>query len=156
MYIYSIISIYSIHLSIYITINISIKLSIYLNISIYLSIYLSLGHQLAANGKVVVVTMNYRLGALGFLSTGSYRVGQHINGPPILWKKFGAIKLHYWQGSGTLFRNILNTGRWHHSALGSRRGSYVLFGSYLLIRLNIFLFRSSPIVNWFDIKGKSY
>ena len=29
-----------------------------------------LGHQLAANGQVVVVTINYRLGALGFLSTG--------------------------------------------------------------------------------------
>ena len=30
------------------------------------------GHQLAANGQVVVVAFNYRLGALGFLSTGDH------------------------------------------------------------------------------------
>ena len=39
----------------------------------------------------------------------------------------------YSQGKGTLFRNIQNTGRWHYSALGSSRGSYVLVGSYVLI-----------------------
>ena len=38
------------------------------------------------------------------------------------------------QGKETLFRNIQNTGRWHYSALGSRRGSFVLLGSYVLIR----------------------
>ena len=37
------------------------------------------------------------------------------------------------QGKGTLFRNIKNTGRWHYSALDSRRGSYALVGSYILI-----------------------
>ena len=30
------------------------------------------GHQLAANGEVVVVAINYRLGALGFMSTGDH------------------------------------------------------------------------------------
>ena len=30
------------------------------------------GHQLAANGDVVVVAINYRLGALGFMSMGDY------------------------------------------------------------------------------------
>ena len=34
------------------------------------------------------------------------------------------------QGKGTLFRNIQITGRWHYSALGSRRGSYVLVCSH--------------------------
>ena len=35
----------------------------------------------------------------------------------------------------TLFNNIQSTGRWHYSVLGSRRGSYLLVGSYHLIRL---------------------
>ena len=39
------------------------------------------------------------------------------------------------QGMETLFRNIQNTGIRHYSALSSRRGSYVLVGSYLLILL---------------------
>ena len=37
------------------------------------------------------------------------------------------------QRKGTHLRNIQNTGRWHYSALGSRRGSYILVGSYVLL-----------------------
>ena len=36
---------------------------------------------------------------------------------------------------------IQNTGRWHYSALGSRQCSYVLVGSYVLIRLPSFVER---------------
>ena len=71
-------------------------------------------------------------------------------------KKYGSIdrclsRLFFvMQGKGILFRNIKNTGRWHYSALGSRRGSYVLVGSYVLIRLpsrrNVFGFFTSEIV----------
>ena len=44
------------------------------------------------------------------------------------------------QGKGTLFRNIQNTGWWHYSALGSRRGYYVLVGFNLLIRLPSYIY----------------
>ena len=46
------------------------------------------------------------------------------------------------QGKGTLFRNIQKTGRWHYSALGSRQGSNVLVGSYVLICLPSWLYLS--------------
>lgn len=34
------------------------------------------GHMLAASQRVIVVTLNYRLGALGFLSTGDNSSGK--------------------------------------------------------------------------------
>ena len=43
------------------------------------------------------------------------------------------------RGKGTLFRNIQNTGRWYFSALGSRRGSYILHGGYLCLNTSRFL-----------------
>ena len=43
----------------------------------------------------------------------------------------GFRQMGFWQGKGTLFRNIQNTGRLYYSVLGSRRGFYILVGSYL-------------------------
>lgn len=49
------------------------------------------GQQLAAWGRVVVVTINYRLGALGFLSTGD----QHAPGNYGLLDQAMALKWVY-------------------------------------------------------------
>ena len=56
------------------------------------------------------------------------------------------------QGKGTLFRNIQSTGRGHYSALGSRQGSYVLVGFYVLILLPSFITNFEAFILYFYVQ----
>lgn len=51
----------------------------------FLSNYLYDGEEIATRGNVIVVTFNYRVGPLGFLSTGD----ANLPGPPGSWAPGG-------------------------------------------------------------------
>lgn len=54
----------------------------------FLSNYLYDGEEIATRGNVIVVTFNYRVGPLGFLSTGD----ANLPGPPGSWAPGGGGK----------------------------------------------------------------
>lgn len=62
----------------------------------FLNNYLYDGEEIATRGKVIVVTLNYRLGPLGFLSTGD----ENLPGKALGEGGFSPPLLHVFLGQG--------------------------------------------------------